>query len=293
MKILFCVNAGAGPDKGPDWRGLIRDHFKGRPEQIHLLELGDDREQELRRALKTKVPDRVVAVGGDGTVNFVASILGGTGIPMGLIPAGSANGLATDLQWPTEPEAIFELIRTGRPCPMDAILVNDQHLCVHLADLGMNAQMIKHFDETPARGMLTYARLSLKVLLNKARFKVHVKSDKGELLRVAFMVVLANARKYGTGATINKEGDLSDGVFEVIVVRSFGLRELWDSIIERRRFDPKRIEVLQAREVEIITGTRAHFQIDGDHKGKVRSVKARILKGHLLMIASAGVLGPG
>ncbi len=249
-----------------------------------ILEFGQDCESDIRRAIREQAPDVVVAVGGDGTVNLVASIVGGTGMPMGIVPTGSANGLATDLGIPVDPDSALELILTQQARPVDAIRINSTDICIHLSDLGMNAQLIRHFDDTPARGMFTYARLSLKVLMNLNKLKVTVQSEQGTVVRKAFMVVLANARKYGTGATINKEGAMDDGLFEVVLVRRFGLRELWAAMSEKRRFDPQRIEVVQAREVEVHTDKRTHFQVDGDHKGLTRSVHAKILPGHLRLI---------
>lgn len=247
------------------------------------LEKGNDLRRNIEEAIEQHDPDLVVAVGGDGTVNLVATIVGGTGMAMGIIPCGSANGMATDLGIPTDPEEALNILVEREARPMDAILINGE-LCLHLADLGLNARLIKLFEQTPARGMWVYARLSVKVLMRSERFKVSIRTEKEELRRSAFMVVLANARKYGTGATINKIGQLDDGLFEVVLVRRFGLRELWDSLIARRRFDPQRVELVQAREVEIRTERRSHFQIDGDHKGKVQQVRARIMPGHLRMV---------
>jgi YegS/Rv2252/BmrU family lipid kinase len=285
MKLLFCVNPGAGRKRGRDWHTIIHDRFAGTSDNAVVLKLekGNDLRRNIEEAIEQHDPDLVVAVGGDGTVNLVATIVGGTGMAMGIIPCGSANGMATDLGIPTDPEEALNILVEREARPMDAILINGE-LCLHLADLGLNARLIKLFEQTPARGMWVYARLSVKVLMRSERFKVSIRTEKEELRRSAFMVVLANARKYGTGATINKIGQLDDGLFEVVLVRRFGLRELWDSLIARRRFDPQRVELVQAREVEIRTERRSHFQIDGDHKGKVQQVRARIMPGHLRMV---------
>ncbi len=286
LKLLFCVNPGAGRKRGRDWHTIIHQHFAGTGHEtiILTLENGEDRRRSVKLAIEKHRPDRVVAVGGDGTVNLIASVVGGTGVAMGIIPCGSANGMATDLGIPADPEQALEILKDREPRPMDAVLINEKQLCLHLADLGLNARLIKLFEQTPARGMLVYARLSVKVLLKSERFKVKLRTEREEVERSVFMVVLANARKYGTGATINKIGELDDGLFELVLVRKFGLRDLWDSLIARRRFDPQRIEVLQAREVQIQSTRKVHFQVDGDHKGKVKEVRARILPAHLMVV---------
>ncbi len=285
MKFLFCLNPHAGRRRGPGIAQLVEERFAGLEHDHRMVELG--RDMRWKDEIATYSPDRVVAVGGDGTVVRVAGVVGGTRIPMAIIPTGSANGLATDLGIPSDPGAALDLAISGEHSPIDAILINDRHLCLHLSDLGMNARLIKYFDETGARGMHVYARLSLKVLLRSERFHVRVCTAEGEVRRHAFMVVIANARKYGTGATINKVGAINDGAFELVLVRRFGLRELWASLGARRRFDPERIEVFQATESEIFTSRPAHFQVDGDHHGKVSKVHARILPGHVRLIHPA------
>ncbi len=283
MKILFCLNQGAGKKRRIDWRGLIQDRI-GKEHDAVILELDGEARGHIAEAIGLHRPDRVIAIGGDGTVNLLASIIGGSPIAMGIVPAGSANGLATDLNIPNDHSDALDLALKGDPRPVDAIMIGGRQLCIHLADLGLNARLIKYFDQTPSRGMLTYARLSIKVLFRKERFKVRVKTDRGEFLRSAFMVVLANARKYGTGATINKQGRIDDGSFEVVFVRRFGLSDLWKAIHEKKPFDPKRIEIVSVKEVDIYMRRSVHFQVDGDHKGRINHVHARILPGHLNII---------
>ncbi|MDQ3100225.1 MAG: diacylglycerol kinase family lipid kinase, partial [Bacteroidota bacterium] len=177
LKILFCINEGAGTKRKVDWQGLITDHLKGSHFPI-MLQLGEGPKEQIEEAIRKNSPDIVVAVGGDGTVNMVATILGGSGMPMGIIPAGSANGLATELKIPADHFEAIDLIVAQKPRSLDAILINDTDLCIHLSDLGLNARLIKYFDESPSRGMFTYARLSWKVLFRKDRFKVSVRAEK-------------------------------------------------------------------------------------------------------------------
>jgi diacylglycerol kinase (ATP) len=286
LKILFCVNPGAGPKRNIDWSDLIRTWFEGRVHQPLVLFLPKgDAQAAIADAVTEHAPDRVVAVGGDGTVVMVARVVGGTGLPMAIIPAGSANGLATDMEIPMDPDRAVDRAVNGTAHAIDAIEVNGQDLCLHLGDLGLNAQLIHYYDQVKERGMFTYARLSLKVLLNRKRFIVRMAGGGGgTVVRSAFMVVLANARRYGTGATINKIGRLDDGLFEVVLVRRFDLRELWVALSRRQRYDPRRVEVFQVREVWIRTLHATHFQLDGDHKGRTQNVHARVLPSFIQLV---------
>src|SRR5690606_18666817 len=103
-----------------------------------------------------------------------------------------------------------------------------------------------------------------------------------------FMVAFANARKYGTGANINPEGNIADGVFEVVIIRKINLLEIYKSIFTNKSFHPRRIEVFPARSVKLQSNRRVHFQVDGEYKGKLTKVEARILKGVLNLVLPAG-----
>jgi diacylglycerol kinase family enzyme len=94
-------------------------------------------------------------------------------------------------------------------------------------------------------------------------------------------VVLANASKYGTGAVINPHGDLSDGLFEVVIIKTLGIGTLLKLWLRPRGLDPKKIEVIQAKAVHIHTQKKMHFQVDGEYIGKVHNVQAEIQPGKL------------
>ena len=113
---------------------------------------------------------------------------------------------------------------------------------------------------------------------------VTIKTDKEEIKRRAFMVVIANASKYGTGALINPEGDLDDGLFEIVVVRRINFFSILKMFLHFRRFNPKKVELFQAESAVITTKKKAHFQVDGEYLGRTDNVKASILKSQLRLI---------
>ena len=94
--------------------------------------------------------------------------------------------------------------------------------------------------------------------------------------RAAFMVVLANARMYGTGAVINPDGSPFDGQFEVVIFRRLYFWEILKLFWKYRPFDPKKIEIYPATSVSIETHRKAYFQVDGEYRGRITSLKANI-----------------
>jgi diacylglycerol kinase family enzyme len=93
------------------------------------------------------------------------------------------------------------------------------------------------------------------------------------------MVVLANAEKYGTGAIINPDGNVSDGKFEVVVVRTLHLFTIVKAVLAKKRFNPRRIEVFRTKSVSLRFQQKAPFQVDGEYMGKIAHLEARILPG--------------
>lgn len=284
LTILFVVNKVSGR-KNTDWVKRIEEHFIGLPYVLQFFKMPlNNAADGLKASINAFKPQRVVAVGGDGTVTFVAKELIGKDIEMGILPAGSANGMARELGIAEDIKKALNIVMEGEVKEMDVIGLNDTEICLHLSDLGLNAQLVKHFDEGNTRGTLGYAMALVKTLYKKQRIKVTIQSKDKDVQRNAIMVIIANASKYGTGATINPLGNLYDGLFEVVIVTKIGIAEIFKMFTGFKRFNPQHIEVLSTRSAILETKHKAHFQIDGEYKGKVNKVYAKMLKGKLKLI---------
>jgi YegS/Rv2252/BmrU family lipid kinase len=284
LKLLFVINPVSGGKEKQDWEAAIRTYFEDKPQVLEFYLLsGKDDKRSIQYHMETIKPDRVVAVGGDGTVKLLAELLKETTIPLGIIPAGSANGMAKELEIPLVVEKALDIIVDGELKKIDIIKINEEEDCIHLSDMGLNAFLVKYFEQSKKRGLWSYGKSIFKMLWIKQKMKATIKMDEGTVKRRAYMVVLANARKYGTGANINPEGNISDGQFEVVVVRKLNVFEIIKSIFTNRPFHPKRIEVFSTRNVELYLQRKALFQVDGEYRGKIAQVKARILP-HILTL---------
>jgi len=285
LKLLFVINPISGTKAKIKWEPAIRNYFANLPHNIELFLLdGKDDDTSLKYWIEKLQPDKVIAVGGDGTVSLVAKQILNTNIAMGILPAGSANGMAKELDLPVEVDAALDIIVNGEIKSCDAIRINDKEISLHLSDLGVNAQLVKYFEEGNLRGKVGYALKVFKVLWRKRTMDVTIKTDKEEIKRRAFMVVIANASKYGTGALINPEGILHDGLFEIVIVRRIHLISVLKMFLKFRRYNPKKVEIFQAESAIISTIKPAHFQVDGEYLGKRDNVKAEILKSQLKLI---------
>jgi YegS/Rv2252/BmrU family lipid kinase len=280
LRILFIVNPIAGGKEKRDWETAIREFFRESDYAFEFfLQSGENDHSSIGVHIERFRPDTVVAIGGDGTVKMVAELVSNTTIKMGIIPAGSANGLAKELGIPADINGAIDVIMQGHSRKMDAIIINEKELCFHLSDAGMNALLVKYFEASKKRGLWGYGKSLLKMMWNKKKMRVSIITDEGEIQRGAYMVVLANAEKYGTGAVINPNGDVGDGKFEVVVVRKLHLVEIFKAVTARKTFSPKRIEVFRTKKVELKFRRKAHFQVDGEYQGKIAGLEAHILPG--------------
>lgn len=286
-RLLFVINPVSGGKKKADPELVIREFFKNRPEliEIYLMQGAND-DESLSHYIKRWQPNVVIAAGGDGTVRMVASHLLNTGIPMGILPAGSANGMAAELCLPQDMEQAINVIVNGVVKEIDVIRVNDD-ICIHLGDIGLNALLVRNFERQGVRGKLGYARAVLKTLYHRQLMEVYIDNGDISVQRNAFMIVLANARMYGTGACINPDGELGDGIFEVVILRRLSVLELLKMLFRHRPFNPEKTEIIKARKVIISTRKRAHFQVDGEYLGKTHQVQAHILPQQLRIVVTA------
>ena len=288
LKILFVINPVSGGKEKHDWEAAIREYYKDKQHVIEFyLLIGKGDKASIQHHIDRIQPDRVVAVGGDGTVKLLAGILKETSMALGVLPAGSANGMARELKVPLDTNKALDAITGGECRKLDLIKINEEEICFHLSDIGLNALLVKYFEGTKKRGMLGYGKAIFKALWKKTLMYVTIKTDDKEIRRKAFMVVIANAQTYGTGAIINPGGKLNDGLFEIIVIRKLNLIELLKMLITHRPFHPNRIEVFQTKAVEINLKRKAYFQVDGEFLGKTICVRARILPQILNVILPA------
>jgi diacylglycerol kinase (ATP) len=276
--ILFVINPRSGGRKKSGLVALIKNYCKDLPHTIefYILTGKDDTGSISTRIVKLN-PTIVVAVGGDGTINLLATCLLGTNLQLGIIPAGSANGMARELNIPEVPERALDIIVQGKIKRCDVVKINDESICLHLSDLGLNARLVKYFSEGKLRGMYGYARMLVKAFWYKKLINAHIIADELDITAGAYMIVIANASRYGTGAMINPDGNISDGLFEIVIVRMVSLLRLVKMLVSDTGVNPKHVEIFKTAKAIITTSNKTHFQVDGEYKGRVDTITAEIL----------------
>jgi diacylglycerol kinase (ATP) len=286
IKLLFIINSAAGNNK-TDWEKTILQYFDNKPFSIFIYKLSNPcTAVQIQEQIKKHTPNRIIAVGGDGTLKLVTESVLNSDLPVGVLPAGSANGMAKELGIPTDTEKALEIITQGNTKKIDLIRINKE-LCIHLSDIGFNAFVVKTFETFNKRGMWSYIKAAFRVLLRHRYMEVTIAGDNQVVKRNAAMVVIANATKYGTGAVINPNGKLDDGLFEIIVIKKISFGEIIKMMITHKDFDPRKTELFTTSGVDMRSKHHVHFQVDGEYLGKIYSLKAECLPGVLQVIVPA------
>jgi len=279
-KLLFVVNPIAG--------GLEKDELledlpriaKQLKFDYELLETtGKDDPQMVKSAIASYRPSTVMAVGGDGTANMIGQLLVDTDLPLGIIPFGSANGMAKELQIPEDYEEAIAVALKGKMLRIDVLVINRKHYCLRIADIGINARIIKRFEKSKKRGMLSYAKHFFEELIRSRAKKVRIESGGKLIKKRVHMVAIANATRYGTGAIINPVGRLDDGKFEICLIKRVSLRamlHLLRTFILGKMSGTEYLEIFSREEVDIFFKRPRTLQMDGELMGKHSSVSVQI-----------------
>jgi len=174
---------------------------------------------ELAREAVACGADVVLAVGGDGTVNEVARGLLGSRTALGIVPAGSGNGLARALRLPARPEQALAELEAGARRAMDVGLLNGR-LFLNVAGIGFDATVGHAFHERGKRGgrrgLLGYVYLCSRELVSYRPSPLALEVDGERFALEPFVLTFANGPQYGSGAVINPGGRLDDGRMEIV-----------------------------------------------------------------------------
>lgn len=167
---------------------------------------------------------------------------------------------------------------------VDALCIDD-HLCLHISDLGINAELIANYSQGNLRGKIGYAVHTIPTLLaSDMPYKFTVKANGKTQNYEGIMLAIANSKKFGTGAEINPNGKIDDGKFEILIFKKLDVIEILKTLGNEVNLNPEFVEVIQTTNAKISCKNAIHFQIDGEACGKVKELNVSILP-HTLKVA--------
>ena len=199
---------------------MIRDELERRQLAAAIeLTVRAGHARELARAAVSAGTDLVIVWGGDGTVNEVGSELVATNTALGLIPAGSGNGLAGGLGVPRDPRAALATALGPGVMAVDVGMLDDRPF-FNIAGIGFDAHIARLFNERPRgrRGKLPYIVIGVREGCRYKGKEYAITLDGRAHVCRALLIAFANGREYGMGMQIAPGARLDDGLLEACVV---------------------------------------------------------------------------
>jgi diacylglycerol kinase (ATP) len=222
--VVAIVNplsgAGAKPDVAAERVALLErrltvSSIAGR---VHVTRHAGHASQIAAEAVANRA-SLVIAWGGDGTINEVGRALAGTGVVLGIIPAGSGNGFAHDLGLPHDPAEAMNVILHGRNRDVDAGEIDGRPF-FNIAGIGFDAIIAQQFNSRSLgqRGLWPYIRIGLSQAFRYRGVHYRVTLDNETSEAEALLIAFANGKEYGNKLQLAPHARLDDGRLEAVVV---------------------------------------------------------------------------
>lgn len=228
--------------------------------------LHDDVDTLIRR--HAAAIDCVIIGGGDGTLNRAAPALMETGLPLGILPLGTANDLARTLELPADPKAAAQVIADGPLRAIDLGEVNGRPF-FNVASLGMSVELARSLDgQTKKRwGRFGYALAALRVARRLKRFSAEIEADGRVIRGKTIQIAVGNGRFYGGGMTIAEDAAPDDGMLDVYSIEVdhwMWLAAMYPSFRAGRHGRWDEVHAFRCREVTVRTRRPHEVNTDGE-----------------------------
>jgi YegS/Rv2252/BmrU family lipid kinase len=286
--ILFVINPISG---GQNKKGFTKlaDHYldKNMFEAKYIFTEAVGHAYTISRDAIANDTDIVIAVGGDGTMNEVASALEGTARQLGIIPCGSGNGLARSLGIPLDHrKAILRLNRLEEQ-RIDSAVFNGKKF-FNMAGMGFDAHISARFARDTTRGLRGYVKTTLQEIASYKAQVYKIEIDGNAYEDEAFMLSIANSSQFGNNAHISPSASMCDGLLDVCIVKTFPLYlfpvlgyHMFNKSVDKSQY----VDIIKGKYIRIQREKEGPVHLDGEpsEMGKeinieVKQLSLRVLK---------------
>ena len=234
--------------------------------------------------------DLIVAVGGDGTVNEIASAIAGTDTVLGVIPFGSGNGLARFLHIPMDTEKSILALNEKRVETIDAAKLNRQWF-FNMAGMGFDAHIAEVFSHHKTRGFGAYIKSSLKEIFTYKAEHYQIEIDGKRYDSDAFMLSFANSSQYGNNAHVSPYASVQDGLIDVCIIKPFPVYKLIGLGLRMFRGTADRspyVEIIRGKHISIKRVGDGAVHLDGEPQIMGPVAEINVVPGALKIITGSG-----
>lgn len=266
-RIVFIVNPKAGTNMQKHFRDSVDQYLNHKKFEYGIWET----EQEGHAAILAEKAiaegyEIVVAVGGDGSINEVASSLVGKEAILGIIPAGSGNGLAMHLGYGRDIDEAIKKLNTAEVRTIDCGAMNGRPF-INIAGVGFDGLVSNLMKGSHWRGFLPYFLKSVEAGLSYTPRECRIELDDKVLNFKCFAISIANGPMYGYNFQIAPDARIDDGLFEVVILKDAPLWQYFaavPSMLNSKIYDAEFVEHYASRRVIISAEGENHVHLDGE-----------------------------
>ena len=285
-RALFIINPVSGGKRKDDVPQLIQKYLNA--DIFNAVIVFTTGIAHARQVAKEAIDeyDLVVAVGGDGTVNEIASALVGSNTLLGIIPCGSGNGLSRFLNIPMDIKEAIANLSTGRIETIDSAEANGQAF-FNMAGMGFDAHISEIFSHNKKRGFITYIKSSITEVVNYKPQYYYIEIDGVMHAHYAFMVSLANSSQYGNDVHIAPYASVQDGLLDVCIIKPFPLYRFPEMALRmffKNTDKSKYVEIIKGKHINIKRNAPGPMHLDGEPQIIGTDVKINVVPGSLKVI---------
>ena len=264
---VVILNPAARSDKARRWRARVESIARG----CHIRATSRAGEAEaLARHAAQEGFEKIVAAGGDGTINEVVNGLAGSNAALGLLPIGTMNVFATELGLPANDLALCWQIIQGEHTRLVDLPSANGKFFVQLAGVGLDAQVVKETSLTLKRsfGPLSYL-ISAAQIAAREPPRLFLESENSPIDEGSFVLV-GNGRLYGGPFPFFKHAAIDDGLFDVIAFKRLGYLEIikyLQDVVFSSEIRVPEIEYFQTRRLRVTSDQEVPVELDGELVG--------------------------
>lgn len=279
--IAFIVNPKSGPKTKNRISKLIRELLdKDRFSPTVVVTEYAGHATQLAQQFALEGYYAVIAVGGDGTVNEVASGLRGTDTALGVVPNGSGNGFARHLDISTRMNRAVEMLNYSEVIKVDYCTVNDYPFFSTFG-VGFDAIVAQDFSST-SRGLKGYIESILKDIFQYKPEQYHLQGEGIDLITSAFLINFANASQWGYDACIAPKASIQDGWMDIAIVSEFPLikaPELAWQLFTKSIDENHYMHTIRAKEITLVRENESSpVHIDGTPTQMAKDLHIKIVE---------------
>jgi diacylglycerol kinase (ATP) len=261
--ICFILNPNSGNKSNRYRMGILEKLQKIPNSELHITQYPGHAKEIVHNLINEHNATRIVAIGGDGTVNEIGACIQGTNIALGIIPIGSGNGLARHLGISMQFNKALKQALQGKEHLIDTLSWNDKpFFCT--AGIGFDAEVASKFARGNGRGLFNYIKATLQTLKTYQSTKLNLADGELEDL---YSLTIANANQYGNNAYISPFSNLQDAQFEVVKIKKgniWQIGQLGISLFFKTINKQQIVHIFSTDSFEMRVAIGTKFHLDGE-----------------------------